>query len=149
MIGPVSSWIERPERRVLLGRAADRREWPDRTRAVIDPVDAEHGEVVRQAVIAKVVAERPLGFACVGIDRAADHEIGLGRHRQEPVGGDHPDPPAPQAPRRSASSGSPSGNGITAATVMAGGPPTKTFTRSGSPRRIAAAWCTPIPRWIW
>ena len=44
----------------------------------------------------------------------------------------------PSAPAN-ASSGSPSGSGITAATVIAGGPPTKTFTRSGSPRRIAAA----------
>ena len=33
----------------------------------------------------------------------------------------------------------PSGNGITAATVMAGGPPTNTFTGSASFRRNAAA----------
>ena len=54
----------------------------------------------------------------------------------------------PSAPAN-ASSGSPSGRGMTAATDKAGGPPTKTFTRSDSPRSIAAAWCTPMPRWIW
>ena len=33
--------------------------------------------------------------------------------------------------------------------VSAGGPPTQTLTRNGSPLRIAAAWWTPMPRWIW
>ena len=54
----------------------------------------------------------------------------------------------PSSPAK-ASSLTPSGSGITAATVMAGGPPTKTFTRSSSPRRMAAAWWAPMPRWIW
>ena len=33
--------------------------------------------------------------------------------------------------------------------VIAGGPPTQTLTRNGTPRRRAAAWWTPMPRWIW
>ena len=51
------------ERGVLLRRPADRGERPDRAGAVVDPLDPEHGEVVGQAVIAEVVAERPLGLA--------------------------------------------------------------------------------------
>ena len=45
----------------------------------------------------------------------------------------------PPSTPASASSLMPSGSGITAATVMAGGPPTKMFTRSVSLRRSAAA----------
>ena len=37
------------------------------------------------------------------------------------------------------SSGIPSGNGMTAASVIAGGPPTKMLTRKGTPRRSALA----------
>jgi len=43
----------------------------------------------------------------------------------------------PIAPAKK-SSGTPSGSGMTAARVRAGGPPTKTFTGKGSPR--AKAW---------
>ncbi len=38
----------------------------------------------------------------------------------------------------------PSGSGRTAASIMAGGPPTKMLTRNGLPARMAAAWWTPI-----
>ena len=38
------------------------------------------------------------------------------------------------------------GKGITAATLIAGVPPTKIFARNGSPRAIAAAWWTSMPR---
>ena len=76
---------------------------------------------------------------------ALDDKIGLGGHGQAAVGGDHAIRRPPRAPAK-ASSGRPSGKGMTAATVMAGGPPTKTLTRSGSPRAMAAAWCTPMPR---
>lgn len=44
----------------------------------------------------------------------------------------------PRAPAKM-SSLIPSGNGITAESVIAGEPPTKMLTRNGSPRRIAAA----------
>jgi len=44
----------------------------------------------------------------------------------------------PSAPANN-NSGSPSGSGITAARINAGGPPTMTFTGKRSPRRIAAA----------
>ena len=37
-------------------------------------------------------------------------------------------------------------DGITAAKVIAGGPPTAIVTRNGTPFRNAAAWCTPMPR---
>ena len=137
------------ERGVFLRRAADRGERPDRAGAVIDPLDPEDGEVVRQAVIAEVVAERPFGLAGVGVDGADDGEIGLGGDRQAAVGSRTIRTRRPPSAPAKLSSGRPSGRGITAATVMAGGPPTKTLARSGSPRRIAAAWWTPIPRWIW
>ena len=63
MIGPVKLVDQLAERRVFLRRAADRRERPDRPGAVVDAVDPEHREIVGQAVIAEVVAERPLGLA--------------------------------------------------------------------------------------
>ena len=47
-------------------------------------------------------------------------------------------------PRAEASGGA--GSGITAARFIAGGPPTKIFTFSGTPASIADEWCTPIPR---
>ena len=39
-----------------------------------------------------------------------------------------------------------SGNGITAATECAGGPPMKMLTFKGSPFLFALVWCIPIPR---
>jgi len=54
----------------------------------------------------------------------------------------------PSAPAKK-SSGMPSGSGMTAATVMDGGPPTKMFTLSDSPRARASPWWCPMPRWIW
>ena len=126
------------EGRILLGRPAHRGERPDGTVAVVDPVDAEHGEVVGEAVIAEMVAERTLGLASIRIDGPRDDEVGLGRHGQATLGATIATRRPPSTPAN-ASSGRPSGNGITAATVIAGGPPTNTFTRNGSPRRIAAA----------
>ena len=55
---------------VFLRRPADRGERPDGAVAVVDALDPEHGEVVREAVIAEVVAERPFGLATGGIDGA-------------------------------------------------------------------------------
>ena len=43
-----------------------------------------------------MVSERSLGLADVGIDRAADDEVGLGRHGEAAVGRDHGDAPASQ-----------------------------------------------------
>ena len=73
----------------------------------------------------------PRAVGALGLDVAADAEVGLGVDRQlvgrrQIMGTRRP----PRAPAK-ASSLRPSGSGITAATVMAGGPPTKTFTRSG------------------
>ncbi len=49
------------ERGVFLRRSADDGERPDGAGPVIDGVDVEHGKVVRQAVIAEMVAERAFG----------------------------------------------------------------------------------------
>ena len=105
---------------------------------MIDRLDPQHGELMRQAVIAQVVAKGTLELASVRVDRAGDREVGLGRHGQAALRRDHQDAPAPQRPAN-ASSGRPSGKGMTAATVRAGGPPTKTLARNGSPLRMAAA----------
>ena len=86
------------EGRVFLGRPSHRGERPDGTVAVIDAFDAQHGKIVLEAVIAEVVSERPFGLADVGIDRAADDEVGLGRHGEAAVGRDHGDAPAAQGP---------------------------------------------------
>ncbi len=87
------------ERGVFLGRSADRGERPDGAGSVVDALDLEDREVVRQAVIAQVVAERPFGLAGVGVDGADDGEVGLGGDRQaaERVA-DHPDSMAAQGP---------------------------------------------------
>ena len=69
---------DRAEAGVLLRRPADDGERPDRVRAVIDGLDVQDGKVVRQAVVAEVIAERPFGQLPVGIDRADDAEVGLG-----------------------------------------------------------------------
>ena len=84
--GAVSSWISAPNAGVLLRRPADHRERPDRVLAVVDLLDAQHREVVRQAVVAEVIAERALrACARVGIDRADQAEVGVGVHRQRAV----------------------------------------------------------------
>ena len=93
---------------------------------------------MREAVVAEVIAERAFGQQPLGIDRAGDAEVGVGVDRQLAGAADHPHAPAAERAGE-ASSLIPSGSGITAATAIAGGPPTKTFTRNGSPARIAAA----------
>ena len=93
---------------VLLRRPSDRRERPDGPRAMVDAIDPEHREVVPEAVIAEVIAERTFGLATIGIDGPGEDEIGLGRHGEPAVGRDHRDPTPPSAPAK-ASSGSPSG----------------------------------------
>ena len=81
MIGPVSV-DEVAEAGVLLRRPAHHGEGPDGAGAVIDALDVQDGKVVRQTVIAQVVAERPLRQQPLRIDGAGDAEIGLGRDRQ-------------------------------------------------------------------
>ena len=144
MIGPVSSWMIWPKHGVLLRRPADDGERPDRPLAVIDALDVQHREIVGEAVIAEVVAERPFRQLPRRIDGADDAEIGLGRHRQEWIrlptrraGGRTSRTRRPPSAPAKVSSGIPSGSGITAASVRAGGPPTKMLTRNGTPRRRA------------
>ena len=70
------------EHRVFLRRAADHGKRPDGIVAVIDVLDPQHRKIVRQTVIAQVVAERSLGQLPVGFEIAGDAEIGLGVDRQ-------------------------------------------------------------------
>ena len=62
--------------------------------AVVNAIDSQHRKIMLEAVIAEVVSKRSLGFADVGIDRAADDEVGLGRHGEASLGRDHGDAPA-------------------------------------------------------
>jgi len=50
---------------------------------LVDCLDVQHREIMDQAVIAKVIAERPFGQLFVQIDGADDAEVGLGRDRQK------------------------------------------------------------------
>jgi hypothetical protein len=63
------------------------------------------------------------------------HSAGIGNPFTARVSGTRRPPSTPA----NASSGNPSGSGITALTVSAGGPPTHTFTGSRSLRPPAAA----------
>jgi len=158
---------DRAEAGVFLRRPADDGERPDGVVAVIDVLDVQHGEVVRQRVVAEVVAERAFGQLPLRIDGAGNDEVGVGGEGQPP----HPPgplshrgergeiafspPPAvgggaggggmnqPHAPPAECSGEGefrhPFGSGMTAASVIAGGPPTKTLTRNGTSRRRAAA----------
>src|SRR5690606_37528614 len=63
---------------VFLRGAADDGEGPDGIVPVVDAVHVEHGEIVLEAVVAEVVAEGAFGQQALGIDRAADAEVGLG-----------------------------------------------------------------------
>ena len=91
-----------------------------------------------QAVIAEVIAERSLGQLAGGVDIAADAEVGLGMDGKLLANGDHGHAAAAQRPGKGQFAHA-FGQGITAATVIAGGPPTNTFTRSGFFSSIAAA----------
>ena len=77
------------EDRVFLRRAADHRERPDRVAAVIDVLDPHHREIVGQAVVAQVIAERPFGLEPRGVDVAGDAEVGLGVDGQLAGAADH------------------------------------------------------------
>ena len=66
------------EHRVFLRRAADHRERPDRVVAMVDALDQHHREIVRQAVVAQVIAEGSLGQLPRGVEVADDAEVGLG-----------------------------------------------------------------------
>ena len=114
---------------------------------MIDAFDVQDGEIVLEAVIAEVVSKRPLGLAQVGIDRAADDEVGLGRHGQAAIGRDHRDAPASQcAGERQL--GKPFGKGHDRGDRQGGRAADEDVDPERFTARIAAAWCTPMPRWI-
>ena len=128
---------DRAEAGVLLRRPADHRERPDRVLAVIDLLDVQHRERMRQAVIAEVIAERPFGQlqrsgSTVPVMQKSASAASGSVSRESRVARARRTRRPPSAPAN-ASSGKPSGNGITAASVSAGGPPTKTLTRNGTP----------------
>ena len=75
---------EGAENTVLLRRPADHGERPDGVPAVVDAAHAQHGKTVCQAVIAQVIAERPLGLAYVRIHICQQAEVGVHVHRQRP-----------------------------------------------------------------
>jgi hypothetical protein len=129
---------ELPERGVFLRRPADDRERPDGIAAMMDRRHLQHGKLVGQAVVAQVVAERAFGLLWRRrIDIAADAEVGVGIQRQGRPGASGIRTRPASAPAN-VSSLIPSGSGITAASHIAGWPPTKMLTRSGWPARIAA-----------
>src|SRR5215831_12369736 len=70
---------------VLLRRPADDGERPNRSFPVIDALDVQHREIVLQAVVAEVIAKRPLGQRALRIDGTNDAEISLGRNRQQRI----------------------------------------------------------------
>src|SRR5438105_2759444 len=63
---------------VLLRGPADDGERPDGTGPVKDGLHVQHGEVMLEAVIAEMVAERPLRKLAQGIDGADNAEVGVG-----------------------------------------------------------------------
>ena len=122
------------EDRVFLRRPADDRERPDRIVAMIDLLDAQHRE--SRAPGCSSPGDRRTALraaACLGstvplMQKSASAWIGRPSPRRSMRMRRPPSAPA------NVSSVIPSGSGITAASVIAGGPPTKTFTRNGSPR---------------
>src|SRR5436190_22363292 len=63
---------------VFLRRAADDGEWPDGTVAVVNVFDAQHREVVLQAVVTEMVPEWSFGQQLIGDDSAGNAEVGIG-----------------------------------------------------------------------
>src|SRR4051812_13868125 len=68
------------ERRVFLRWAADRGERPDRARAVVNLVNAQHRKIMRERIVAQVIAEGAFGQLSIRVDRPADAKIGLSRN---------------------------------------------------------------------
>src|SRR5690348_10332031 len=69
---------ELAEDRIFLRRAADDRDRPDRAVAMIDMLDPKHGEIMRQTIVAEMVAEGALGEELVRDDGARDAEVCVG-----------------------------------------------------------------------
>src|SRR5690606_9548406 len=67
------------EGRVLLRRPADHGEGPDRIAAMPNLLDAQEGEIVDEAVVAEVIAERAFRSGLARVDRAGDDEVGIRR----------------------------------------------------------------------
>ena len=63
---------------VFLWGSSDDGEGPNGVFAMIDMMDLEEGEIVFEAIVAKMIAERPFGFCLIGIDGSGDAEVGIG-----------------------------------------------------------------------
>ena len=66
---------QRPKDRVFLWRTTNHCKWPNRITTMINRIDIHNGEIVRQAVIAQMVAKRSLGQTTVRINRATDAKV--------------------------------------------------------------------------
>ena len=69
--GPVSSWINWPNIVSSCGGRPTTVNGQIASGAMVHALDAQHRKVVRQAVVAQVIAERALGQLALGIDGAA------------------------------------------------------------------------------
>ena len=68
--GPVSSWISSPKTVSSCGGRPTTVNGQIASVAMIDVLDAQDREIVRQAVVAQMIAERPFGQLLVRVDRA-------------------------------------------------------------------------------
>ena len=80
---------ELAEHRVFLRRATHHGERPDGVGAMIDALHQHHGKLVRQAVVAQVIAEGAFGQLPCGIEMPDNAEIGLGVDGQLIIAADH------------------------------------------------------------
>ena len=90
-----------PKRCVLLRRSSNNGEWPDRIASMVNRINVHHREVMLQAVITEMVAERAFGKLPVGINCAGDAEVRI-RNERETVAGlpcDEPHASPPECPR--------------------------------------------------
>ena len=137
--GPVSSWMSWPNVVSSCGGRPTTVNGQIASLAMIDMLDVQHRKLVRQAVVAQMIAERPFQLLrCIRLDTADDAEIGIGIDRQIAGRGRSCGMRWPASAPANVSSLIPSGSGITAASVIAGWPPTKMFTRkrlAGTHRR--------------
>ena len=98
----------------------------------------ENGKLMRQTIIPQMIAKRTLGFGLAGMNHTSNNKISLSRNNTA-IPARIAKPTPGQTPAKIISD-NPSGKGITAENVCAGGPPIKILTRKGSPRLSAFAW---------
>ena len=150
MIGPTSSWISSPNIESSCGGRPTTVKGQIASRAMIDLLHDQHGKIVGQAVVAQVVAEGAFGQLPGRVDVAADAEIGVGMDREAF---------ALRSGHRHAAAAQHAGEGQFADAFGqrhhgGQGHRRRAADEDVHPERLfsdssAAAWCTPMPRWIW